>query len=47
MEKINNNELKKINGGGITFGTVIIVSALISFISGIISGIASPDACNK
>ena len=47
MEKINNNELKKINGGGISFGVVIVVSALISFISGVISGIASPSACKK
>jgi len=47
MKKINNNELKKINGGGISVGVVIVVSALISFVSGIIAGIASPDACNK
>ena len=47
MKKINNNELKKINGGGISFGVAIIVSALVSLVAGIISGIANPDPCKK
>ena len=46
MKRINNNELKKINGG-ISVGVVIVVSALISFVAGIISGIANPEPCKK
>ena len=45
MKKIKNNELKKINGGGV--GVVIVVSALISFVAGVISGIANPDPCKE
>lgn len=45
MKKINQNEMKKINGGGIKVGVVMALGALASFIIGIIDGYIRPIAC--
>ena len=47
MKKINNNKLKELNGGGVDIGVIIVVSAIVSFISGVVAGIANPAPCNK
>ena len=46
MKKINDNELKNIDGG-FSMGLVFGIPALISLIAGIFSGIANPDPCKK
>ncbi len=46
MKKLNNNELKNINGG-FSIGLAIAIPAVISLIAGVLSGIANPDSCNK
>lgn len=47
MKEIKNEELKKISGGGFSIGAAIAISAIVSFVSGIISGIAHPESCRK
>ncbi len=46
MKKINNNELKNINGG-FSLGLAIAIPGIISLIAGILSGISNPESCNK
>lgn len=48
IEKINDKELEKINGGG-TAGIWIGlgVAAALVFISGVIEGISNPKNCNE
>ena len=43
MEKISNNELKQINGGG--FGLGLLFGGLATFIIGIIDGYVRPLKC--
>ena len=43
MEKISNNELKQINGGG--FGLGILIGGLATFIIGVIDGYVRPLKC--
>ena len=38
MKKINKNEMKKINGGGINIGLFIGIGSIITFLIGIIDG---------
>jgi hypothetical protein len=45
MERLNQIELKNINGGGIGF--LIGLGALITFIIGIVDGYVRPLKCNK
>ena len=47
MKKIKNEDLKEINGGVFSIGLAIAISAIVSFVSGIISGISNPEPCNK
>lgn len=45
--KLNNYELKDINGGGFwTTTTVIIVSLAAAFLFGVLDGIVNPQECN-
>jgi lactobin A/cerein 7B family class IIb bacteriocin len=46
MKNINNEELKKINGGGINFGLAALIGAGITFIIGVIDGYIRPLACH-
>ena len=43
MEKISNNELKQINGGG--FGLGLLIGGLATFVIGVIDGFVSPLRC--
>ena len=43
MEKISNNELKQINGGG--FGLGLLIGGLATFVIGIIDGYIRPLKC--
>ncbi len=45
MRKINNNELKKVNGGGI--GWYIAFGGVITFLIGVVDGYIRPLSCNK
>ncbi|MDD3453751.1 MAG: class IIb bacteriocin, lactobin A/cerein 7B family [Bacilli bacterium] len=45
MKKLNEIELKKIDGGGITFGFGLALGALITLLSGIIDGYIRPLSC--
>ena len=47
MKRLKNEDLKNINGGGFSIGLAIAISAIVSFVSGIISGIANPEPCGK
>lgn len=44
MKKLNTNELKEINGGGI--GTLFLIGGGIVFLIGVIDGYVRPLACN-
>lgn len=47
MNKINNEELKEIKGGGGISGWAIAgICALVSFVVGTINGIVYPSKCN-
>lgn len=43
MEKISNNELKQINGGG--FGLGLLIGGLATFVIGVIDGFVNPLKC--
>lgn len=46
--RLTNNELNEVSGGrGISFGIALIVSGIISFIAGFLSGVSNPTACRK
>jgi len=49
MKTLTNQELISINGGagGFAFPIIFGVSAVISFISGLLSGYTNPDACRR
>ncbi len=47
MNKLNNESLKKINGGGINLGLVAGIGAFASFIIGMIDGLINPKKCNN
>lgn len=46
MEKMNELELKKINGGGLTFWGTIGIAAIVTFIAGVLDGFTRPLKCN-
>lgn len=46
MIEIQNEELKKINGGGFNVGIAIAIAAGITFIVGVIDGIVRPLNCH-
>lgn len=45
MNSLNEVELKNINGGSISIGAVIGISALVVFAIGVIDGFVNPDKC--
>ena len=45
--KLNELELKQINGGAFKFGLGAIIGAGISFLIGLIDGYMRPLSCNK
>ena len=47
IEKINDNKLSKISGGGIGwFGIGVAVAAFVVFISGVCEGYTNPGRCS-
>ena len=47
MKEIDNQKLKKVNGGGINLGLVGGIGALASFLIGVIDGLINPKKCNN
>ena len=45
--KIEDEKLDKIKGGSITVWTVVGITALVIFISGVIKGITNPEGCGE
>ena len=46
MIKIDNNELKNINGGGLSLGAWLAIASAVTFIIGVIDGYVRPLKCN-
>lgn len=46
MGKLKNNDLKKINGGGVSATVGILIGAGIVFLIGLIDGYVRPLKCN-
>ncbi len=46
MKKLKDNELKKVEGGGVNIGLWIGIGAGISFLIGLVDGIIRPLKCN-
>lgn len=46
MKKLKNNDLKKINGGGVSATVGILIGAGIVFLIGLIDGYVRPLKCN-
>ena len=46
MKKINDNELKNIDGGGVNVGLLVGIAAGVTFLIGLIDGIIRPLKCN-
>ena len=44
---MSDNELKTIEGGGLSFGAIVGIAAGITFLIGIIDGIVRPLKCNQ
>lgn len=46
MKKLNKQDLLKVNGGGISFGVGLLITAGIVFVIGVIDGFMRPLKCN-
>ena len=47
MKLINDNELDSIKGGGVPpVLVIVVVSAIVVFLAGVIDGITNPEKCN-
>ena len=46
MKKMCDNELKNIEGGGLSFGAIVGIAAGITLLIGVIDGIVRPLKCN-
>lgn len=46
MQELNSEELMEIQGGGISFGTGLLIVAGVAFIIGVVDGIVRPLKCN-
>ncbi len=44
--EMNQKELMKVNGGGISFGLGLLISAGIVFLIGVVDGFVRPLKCN-
>lgn len=47
MRKLSNDEMKSINGGGVSIGLIAAIVAGITFITGILDGILRPMGCRE
>ena len=47
MNKLNDNEMKNITGGGISFGVIAAIAAGITFVTGLFDGILRPLGCRE
>jgi len=47
MNKINNEQLKNVRGGGINWGLMAAIGAIGSFFIGVIDGLINPKKCNN
>ena len=47
MQKLSNDKLKNITGGGINWSIAAGISALASFLIGVIDGLINPKKCNN
>ena len=45
MNKLNDNELMKINGGGINIGIIALAAGGLTFLIGLFDGIVRPLKC--
>ena len=46
MKELKEEELMEVQGGGIGFGTGLLIVAGITFIIGVVDGIVRPLSCN-
>lgn len=46
MKNLSNNEMKKIDGGGVNVGLLMGIGAGISFLIGLVDGLIRPLRCN-
>ena len=46
MKKLSNEEMKKIDGGGVNIGLLVGIGAGVSFLIGLIDGLIRPLKCN-
>ena len=46
MKELNEQELKEVQGGGISLGTGLLIVAGVTFVVGFIDGIVRPLRCN-
>ncbi len=46
IRKMNDEQLERIKGGGVTVWTGIAITAIVIFLSGVIEGITNPKRCN-
>lgn len=46
MKKMNDEELKEINGGGLNIGAIVGIAAGITLLIGVIDGFVRPLKCN-
>ena len=46
MKSLTDNEMKKIDGGGINIGLMVGIGAGVSFLIGLIDGLIRPLKCN-
>lgn len=47
MNKVEEKDLEKIDGGGLSWGIVAGIVAGVTFIIGLIEGYTNPSACNN
>ena len=47
MNRINEEQLKNIKGGGVNWTLVTGIAAIASFFMGVIDGLINPQKCNK
>lgn len=46
MKILNNDEMLKINGGGITYKLLGLIGGAVIFLIGLVDGIINPRKCN-
>ena len=46
MNKVSNENLKEVKGGGINWGLAAGIGAVVSFVIGFVDGLINPKKCN-